>query len=64
MRRADCLCDEYHSLAHFCPHFVTDVKQSCKAPVLVGSGVTSRNISNYMEADAVIVGTHFKENEV
>lgn len=40
-----------------------DVKQSTRLPVLVGSGVTSGNISNYMKADAVIVGTHFKENE-
>jgi predicted TIM-barrel enzyme len=56
--------DEYHIRAHYCSHFVTDVKKSTQAPVLIGSGVTSRNISSYMEADAVIVGTHFKENEV
>lgn len=31
-------------------------------PVLIGSGVTARNIRHYKEADAVIVGSYFKKN--
>jgi predicted TIM-barrel enzyme len=49
--------------AHYCQHCITDVKQTTKVPVLIGSGVTTGNINKYMEANAVIVGTHFKENE-
>ncbi|KAG7207871.1 hypothetical protein KM043_009468 [Ampulex compressa] len=43
-----------------------DVKQLAEAkavangPVLIGSGVTLKNIENYLAADAVIVGSYFK----
>ncbi|XP_063244529.1 uncharacterized protein F13E9.13, mitochondrial isoform X2 [Bacillus rossius redtenbacheri] len=36
------------------------VKKVCTGPVLVGSGVTIENVTDYLQADAVIVGTHFK----
>ncbi|KAG8187284.1 hypothetical protein JTE90_019173 [Oedothorax gibbosus] len=39
-----------------------DVKQATSLPVLIGSGVTSSNLKNYIKSDALIVGSHFKEN--
>ena len=42
---------------------VTDVKNCTNIPVLIGSGITAANVHEYFEADAVIVGTHFKDNE-
>lgn len=39
------------------------VKQAVDIPVLVGSGVTTQNVSNYLEiADVLIVGSYFKHN--
>lgn len=39
------------------------VKEACKIPVIVGSGVTLDNIESYLtKADALIVGSYFKEN--
>ena len=40
----------------------TEVKHGVDIPVLVGSGVTVENVDEYMSADALIVGSHFKEN--
>ncbi|KAK2148275.1 hypothetical protein LSH36_506g02024 [Paralvinella palmiformis] len=37
-----------------------EVQQAVSIPVLVGSGVTETNLSDYMSAEAMIVGTHFK----
>jgi len=38
----------------------------CKAvkqiPVLVGSGVTDKNVDQYADANAFIIGSHFKVN--
>ena len=38
----------------------------CKAvkqiPVIVGSGVTDENIDQYADANAFIIGSHFKVN--
>lgn len=40
------------------------VKNSVEIPVLVGSGVNCSNISDYAPlCDAVIIGSHFKEND-
>ncbi|KAM9832471.1 uncharacterized protein F13E9.13, mitochondrial [Neosynchiropus ocellatus] len=39
-----------------------DVSQSVQIPVFVGSGVTHDNIDQYLEANAVIVGSHFKKD--
>ncbi|MCF6213881.1 MAG: BtpA/SgcQ family protein [Flavobacteriaceae bacterium] len=39
------------------------VKTACKIPVIVGSGVTLNNLESYLSvADALIVGSYFKEN--
>jgi hypothetical protein len=41
---------------------VDDVKNACKIPVIVGSGVTLDNLKRYLlKADALIVGSWFKE---
>lgn len=32
-----------------------------KIPVLVGSGVTLENVRNYLDADALIIGSYFKK---
>ncbi|XP_049829809.1 uncharacterized protein F13E9.13, mitochondrial isoform X1 [Schistocerca gregaria] len=37
-------------------------KQSAKGPVLIGSGVTAENFKKYMNADGLIVGSHFKKD--
>ena len=40
---------------------VAKVKKATPLPVLVGSGVTANNLGHYAMADAVIVGSYFKE---
>ncbi|XP_035768651.1 uncharacterized protein F13E9.13, mitochondrial [Neolamprologus brichardi] len=37
-----------------------DVSQSVGIPVLIGSGVTYDNVESYLDANAMIVGSHFK----
>ena len=37
------------------------VKKTTALPILIGSGVTVDNLSQYVNADALIVGSHFKE---
>ncbi|XP_014778242.2 uncharacterized protein F13E9.13, mitochondrial isoform X1 [Octopus bimaculoides] len=37
------------------------VKKAVNIPVLVGSGVTCENLVNFVEANAIIVGSHFKD---
>lgn len=32
-----------------------------KIPVLIGSGVTMENVKNYMDANALIIGSYFKK---
>ncbi|XP_069674409.1 uncharacterized protein F13E9.13, mitochondrial [Periplaneta americana] len=44
-------------------HHFQEVQQCTQLPVLIGSGVTTGNVDRYMDADAVIVGTHFKDNQ-
>jgi len=42
-------------------HCVADVCKAVKQiPVLVGSGVTDQNIHQYVDANAFIIGSHFK----
>lgn len=36
------------------------VKKAVDLPVLIGSGVTVENLGQYLGADALIVGSHFK----
>ncbi|KAK7912993.1 hypothetical protein WMY93_013204 [Mugilogobius chulae] len=33
-----------------------------KIPVLIGSGVTCKNVEDYIEANAMIIGSHFKKD--
>ncbi|KAL3275148.1 hypothetical protein HHI36_019917 [Cryptolaemus montrouzieri] len=40
------------------------VKKCCSLPVLIGSGITAVNMDNYKEADAFIVGSHFKKDGI
>ncbi|KAM9408449.1 uncharacterized protein F13E9.13, mitochondrial [Pholidichthys leucotaenia] len=42
------------------PRELRDVSQSVKIPVLIGSGVTYDNVECYIDANAVIIGSHFK----
>ncbi len=45
------------------PSDIRTVKDAVSLPVIVGSGITVENIEYYVNtADAVIVGSHFKEN--
>lgn len=39
-----------------------DLKHNCNLPVIVGSGVTRNNVTEYFMADALIIGSHFKNN--
>ncbi|XP_059337464.1 uncharacterized protein F13E9.13, mitochondrial-like [Ammospiza nelsoni] len=43
------------------PQQLQEVKQAVKLPVLVGSGVTLENVRNYLDADALIIGSYFKK---
>ncbi|KAJ8950627.1 hypothetical protein NQ318_010826 [Aromia moschata] len=38
------------------------LKGNINLPVLIGSGVTYENLENYLSADALIVGSHFKRD--
>ncbi len=40
---------------------VTEVTQSVRIPVLIGSGVTHDNVEHYLQASAMIIGSHFKK---
>ena len=44
------------------PTEVNEVKDSVDIPVIVGSGVTDANIDKFANADALIIGSHFKMN--
>ena len=37
-----------------------DVRRNINLPVIVGSGVTSSNVTEYLDANALIVGSHLK----
>ena len=39
---------------------IRKVRSSVDLPVIIGSGVTVDNLDEYMTADAMIVGSHFK----
>lgn len=41
--------------------FYLDLKLNAEVPVIIGSGVDIDNIEDYIEADAFIIGSHFKE---
>ncbi|XP_068058679.1 uncharacterized protein F13E9.13, mitochondrial-like isoform X1 [Anomalospiza imberbis] len=43
------------------PRQLPEVKHAVKIPVLVGSGVTLENVRNYLDADALIIGSYFKK---
>lgn len=43
------------------PEQLKELKQQLKLPVIVGSGVTDTNLQDYIDADALIVGSHFKD---
>ncbi|XP_039931701.1 uncharacterized protein F13E9.13, mitochondrial-like isoform X1 [Hirundo rustica] len=43
------------------PRQLREVKNAVKIPVLVGSGVTLENVRNYLDADALIIGSYFKK---
>lgn len=40
--------------------YLSEVMRSVQIPVLIGSGVTHENVDDYLQADALIVGSHFK----
>uniref|UniRef100_A0A914VY55 Uncharacterized protein n=1 Tax=Plectus sambesii TaxID=2011161 RepID=A0A914VY55_9BILA len=44
------------------PADLSVVKSHSKLPVMVGSGVTFNNVEEFADADALIVGSHFKDN--
>ncbi|XP_067854065.1 uncharacterized protein F13E9.13, mitochondrial isoform X1 [Heptranchias perlo] len=43
------------------PEELKEIKQAVRIPVLVGSGVTFENMEQYMDADAMIIGSYFKK---
>ncbi|XP_065517821.1 uncharacterized protein F13E9.13, mitochondrial-like isoform X2 [Lathamus discolor] len=43
------------------PQELKEVKNTVKIPVLVGSGVTLENVTNYLDANALIIGSYFKK---
>lgn len=38
----------------------SEVQRAVKIPVLIGSGVTLENVKNYLDANALIIGSYFK----
>ncbi|TRY60632.1 hypothetical protein DNTS_014022 [Danionella cerebrum] len=43
------------------PEELREVSQSVRIPVLIGSGVTENNVEQYLQASAMIIGSHFKK---
>ncbi|XP_066493707.1 uncharacterized protein F13E9.13, mitochondrial-like [Tiliqua scincoides] len=43
------------------PKELEEVRHAVKIPVLVGSGVTLENVKDYLDANALIVGSYFKK---
>ncbi|XP_034536294.1 uncharacterized protein F13E9.13, mitochondrial isoform X2 [Notolabrus celidotus] len=43
------------------PQELRGVSQSVRMPVLIGSGVTYDNLERYIEANGMIIGSHFKK---
>ncbi|XP_078141271.1 uncharacterized protein F13E9.13, mitochondrial [Centroberyx gerrardi] len=43
------------------PQELREVSQSVGIPVLIGSGVTYDNVERYLDANAMIIGSHFKK---
>ncbi|XP_030621680.1 uncharacterized protein F13E9.13, mitochondrial [Chanos chanos] len=43
------------------PAELREVAQSVRIPVLIGSGVTHDNLEHYLDANAMIIGSHFKK---
>lgn len=37
-----------------------EVAEAVTVPVLIGSGVTEDNVQHYLDANAMIIGSHFK----
>ena len=44
------------------PGELDEVCAAVDVPVVVGSGVTAENLDRYLAADALVVGSHFKDN--
>lgn len=44
------------------PADIQKVKENVSLPVVVGSGVTYENVQDYLNAAALIVGSHFKKD--
>ncbi|KAL2088860.1 hypothetical protein ACEWY4_015759 [Coilia grayii] len=42
------------------PAELREVAQAVSIPVLIGSGVTQGNVQHYLDANAMIIGSHFK----
>ncbi|XP_048814178.1 uncharacterized protein F13E9.13, mitochondrial-like [Lagopus muta] len=42
------------------PGELREVQHAVKIPVLIGSGVTLENVKNYLDANALIIGSYFK----
>ncbi|XP_018594417.1 uncharacterized protein F13E9.13, mitochondrial [Scleropages formosus] len=43
------------------PHELREILQAVRLPVLIGSGVTRENVEEYLDASAMIIGSHFKK---
>ena len=46
------------------PEDLKEASESVKLPIVLGSGVTCENVDLYAEANAYIIGSHFKKNGV
>ncbi|CAG9767503.1 unnamed protein product [Ceutorhynchus assimilis] len=42
-------------------HELNQLKETTNLPIFIGSGVTKENLEDYIKADALIVGSHFKK---
>ncbi|KAF2883042.1 hypothetical protein ILUMI_23119 [Ignelater luminosus] len=41
---------------------LNDLKNNSGLPIIIGSGVTCNNVKDYLDAEAFIIGSHFKNN--
>ncbi|KHJ85892.1 hypothetical protein OESDEN_14370 [Oesophagostomum dentatum] len=53
---------QFSAIADRSVSHTAEVRSSCSLPVFVGSGVTTSNVHQFADADALIVGSDFKKD--
>lgn len=44
------------------PAELKELVNNINLPIIIGSGITAENVTNYLDADAFIIGSYFKKD--